>query len=120
MATLLLNIKPEDTPSKAPHAPGVHAFEIVARILKDDRFSASALGLKPHEDPRLGLKLYEHTANTLATEFLRFAEEWLPEGANLDEKIEETSWMCALLYGVGGLRPSGEFTADFFEYVPPS
>lgn len=122
LSTLLLNApasKSKATSREAGSAPGVHAFELVARILKDDRFNARALGLKPHEEPKEGLKLYEHVVDTLAPELLRLVEEWLPDGADLDLdlKVEETSWVCALLYGVGGLRPSGAFTADFFQCV---
>ena len=122
LSTLLLNVpspKSKATSTKAASKSGVHALELVARILKDDRFSPRALGLKPHEEPQEGLKLYEHVVDTLAPEFIHFAEEWLPDGADLDldGKVEETSWVCALLYVVGGLRPSGGFTADFFECV---
>ena len=122
LSTLLLNAPPSKSKAmstSAASAPGVHALELVTRILKDDRFSPHALGLKPHEEPQEGLKLYEHVVDTLAPEFIRFVQEWLPDGADLDldGKVEETSWVCALLYGVGGLRPSGEFTADFFECV---
>ena len=99
----------------------MHAFELAARILKDDRFSASALGLTPHEVPQEGLKRYEHVVDTLGPEFLRLAGEWLPDSdsADLDlhAKVEETSWLCALLYGVGGLRASGGFIPDFYECV---
>ena len=127
LSTLLLNTPPSQqskpAPPSATSARGVHAFELAARILKDDRFSARALGLTPHEVPQEGLKRYEHVVDTLGPEFLRLAEEWLPDTDNLNAdldlpgKVEETSWLCALLYGVGGLLASGGFIPDFYECV---
>ncbi|KAH9927609.1 uncharacterized protein B0H18DRAFT_954315 [Fomitopsis serialis] len=112
LSNLLLNSSAPAVPPKA--SAGVHAFEIIARILKDDRFSVTTLGLKPHMDPTGALEYYEKVADLLAAPLLAWTEEWLPVGANLDQKIEELSWLSVLLYGVTGWSASSDFNADFF------
>ena len=47
-------------------------------------------------------------------EMLKWTEEWLPVGADVDAKIEELAWLSVLLYGVAGWSANGDFNADFF------
>ncbi|TFY67529.1 hypothetical protein EVJ58_g1558 [Rhodofomes roseus] len=116
LSNLLLNSSAPAVPPKT--SPGVHAFDIAARILKDDRFSAAKLGLKPHLDPAGAIAHYEKVADVLSADLLVMTEEWLPVGADLDQKIEELSWLCALLYGVTGWSANNDFNADFFITSP--
>ncbi|KAH9840652.1 uncharacterized protein C8Q71DRAFT_804255 [Rhodofomes roseus] len=112
LSNLLLNSSAPAVPPKT--SLGVHAFDIAARILKDDRFSAAKLGLKPHLDPAGAIAHYEKVADVLSADLLVMTEEWLPVGADLDQKIEELSWLCTLLYGVTGWSANNDFNADFF------
>ena len=111
LSNLLLNSSP--SPSNAT-SPCVHAFDIAARIAKDERFSVRALDLKPHMHPAGGLAHYEKVAALFGDEMLKWTEEWLPVGADVDAKIEELAWLSVLLYGVAGWSANGDFNADFF------
>ncbi|PCH34666.1 hypothetical protein WOLCODRAFT_27361 [Wolfiporia cocos MD-104 SS10] len=127
LSSLLLNV-PKDV-SAAPEAAkntdkaDVHAFAILSRILSDERFSPSALGLEPTDDVLAVMIDYlNKTADTRRDVFLSYSQEWLPDlhnAGNIERKIEELSWMNALLYGVGGwykrdISPNKKFNADFF------
>jgi len=99
---------------------GTHAFTILARILRDTRFSPSAIGLPvPEDGNEHELERVERVVGGL---LLKYVEEWTVDGADardVERKIEELSWVNVLLYGVGGwggraLSTTGEFNADFF------
>ncbi|KAH0834191.1 hypothetical protein J3R83DRAFT_11503 [Lanmaoa asiatica] len=87
---------------------GVHAFDIVARMLKDDR-----LNIKPSTDP----------INQIVEMLIKYsptvrehAEQWtvdLNQPGEVERKMEELVWLSSLVYGVGGLTPNGH-QCDFF------
>ena len=87
---------------------GVHAFDIVARILKDDTF-------KPR-DPADFLKHFPKILAEYSPTIRAHAEQWtvdLNQPGEVERKMEELIWLSSLFYGVGGLTPNG-FQADFF------
>ena len=82
---------------------GVHVFDIMARILKDNRLKNRGVSadffdqfLKTlHECPPI---VREH------------AEQWtvdLHQPGEIERKTEELVWLSSLVYGVGGLTSNG-------------
>jgi len=127
LSTLLMNTtlgKTAPTGITAGQQPvsGVHAFTVLARILQDDAFTASSLGLAPLANPADNPLHYSKVAELVSQKILAHAEDWIVDGSNdeeLQSKIEELCWMNALLYGVGGWSGrkdaiNGKFIADFF------
>ncbi|OCH85390.1 hypothetical protein OBBRIDRAFT_739946 [Obba rivulosa] len=97
-----------------------HAFNILARILHDDRFNSSAIGLPiPEEEHDHELTRTERVVGDL---LVKYVQEWTVDGTDerdVARKIEELSWIVVLLYGVGGwggrtMSDTGKFNADFF------
>jgi hypothetical protein len=87
---------------------GVHAFDIVARILKDQTFK--------RRDPADFLKHFTEILAECSPTIREHAEQWtvdLNQPGEVERKMEELVWLSSLLYGVGGLTPNG-FQADFF------
>ena len=87
---------------------GVHAFDIVASIIKDERLKRRALG-----------DVVNHFSDVLA-EYAPVVQEhvakWtvdLNQPDEIDRKLEEVIWVSSLIYGVGGFKPNG-FKANFF------
>jgi len=86
----------------ASKAGGVHAFDIVARILKDNRCNR-------REPTDFIDAVREH------------AEKWtinLDQPGEVERKMEELVWLSSLVYAVGGSTPNG-FQSDFFLCVTP-
>ncbi|KAI9463461.1 hypothetical protein HD554DRAFT_2175564 [Boletus coccyginus] len=89
-------------------AGGVHAFDIVACILKDDRFNLRSSGGSIDQIIEL---LGENSLTVMG-----HAEKWtinLDQPGEVERKMEELIWLSSLVYGVGGLTPNG-FQSDFF------
>ncbi|KAF8551785.1 hypothetical protein OG21DRAFT_1512319 [Imleria badia] len=87
---------------------GVHAFDIVARILKDDTFE--------HRDPTDPLDPFSEILAEYSPTIKGHAEQWsvdLNQTGEVERKMEELVWLSSLIYGVGGLTPNG-FKSDFF------
>ncbi|KAH7911877.1 hypothetical protein BJ138DRAFT_1084821 [Hygrophoropsis aurantiaca] len=107
--TLLLN---KFTDAKAKdQAPknGVHALDILARMLKDERLAPAA--------PIEFLTQYSINLAAHGTEISKYAEQWtidLTQEGEIDRKVEELVWATAVLYGVGGWDKVRGFEADFF------
>lgn len=103
-------------PLQGKEKPSVHAFTVLERIMKDDRFKQSSLGLKGHDDPFEAVYLVEHVGKEAGASLVQYTEDWLPDGASadiLDDKVEQLSWLATLLYGVGGWTKDG-FLPDFY------
>ncbi|KAF9019801.1 hypothetical protein BDZ89DRAFT_1072726 [Hymenopellis radicata] len=98
---------------KSPLAPSkpkeVHLFDIMARILKDDRFKA------PPADAK---NFFTDTMKANSSAIVEYANQWtlnLDEPHNVHRKIEQLQWMNSLVYSVSGFNaPEKEFFADFF------
>lgn len=87
---------------------GVHAFDIVARVLKDHRFH-------PREPADFVNQFAEIFAEYLPIVW-EHAEKWtvdLNQPNEVERKMEELVWLSSLLYGIGGLISKG-FQSDFF------
>lgn len=96
--------------------PVVHAFTVLERIIKDDRFKSSALNLKPHEGQFEAAHLLEHVGKEVGNAIVDCTSDWLPNEAGayiLESKVEELCWLSTLLYGVSGYQTAG-FIADFY------
>ncbi|TFY67493.1 hypothetical protein EVJ58_g1578 [Rhodofomes roseus] len=94
----------------------VHAFTVLARIVKDDRFKCSALNLKPQEDLSEAALLLEHVGKEVGNAIVEYAADWLPDDSGayiLESKVEELCWLGTLLYGIGGYQTDG-FVADYY------
>ncbi|KAK0187303.1 hypothetical protein F5146DRAFT_1124013 [Armillaria mellea] len=103
----------EATSLETPHIPngktGIHAFDVLARVLKDD-----ALRIPLVSDVGANLKT---TISAKGEAILRYANEWtlnLSDPKELRRKIEELQWMSTIIYAIGGSRPGKRFHADFF------
>ena len=103
-------------------ATGTHAFDILARVLADEKFSPGNLGLPKPEFQFM----FEHVYKTVGESLTELSGEWVAEldgeGATpeaITRKIEEVVWMNAVIYGVAGWAgrergPYKSFNADFF------
>ncbi|KAF9235886.1 hypothetical protein BU15DRAFT_77493 [Melanogaster broomeanus] len=88
---------------------GVHAFDIIARMLKDDQ-------LKPKGGRDLVFQWKDVLAE-LGTVIRRYTEMWtvdLREPGEIERKMEELIWVSSVTYGVGGFDAEKEFTPDFY------
>ncbi|KAF8126386.1 hypothetical protein EV363DRAFT_1348460 [Boletus edulis] len=87
---------------------GVHAFDIAARILNDDRFYRRT----PTDFGNEFMEMFAENSSMV----MEYAKQWtidLNQLGEIERKMEEVVWLSSLVYGVGGLTPSG-FQADFF------
>lgn len=109
-----------ETKEPQPARTGTHVFTLLARILHDERFAPSAIGLPQPEG--VNLHVLERVETTVGEALLKYIDDWSVDGSDsrdVERKIEELAWMNALLYGVGGwsgrgASPTGKFNADFF------
>lgn len=88
----------------------VHAFTVVARILKDDRFDARR---------REPTTMYEAVMKEHGEVLWKYAEQWtidISKPNEIENKIQELAWTNIILFGIGGWR-GGDFRANFFLYV---
>ncbi|KIJ64277.1 hypothetical protein HYDPIDRAFT_167993 [Hydnomerulius pinastri MD-312] len=108
LSSLVLNAKPLAAP-KVSKTGGVHAFDVMARMLKDDQF-------KPKEVIDF-VGQYNVTLAKHAAEIRRYAEQWTVDLTNpneIERKMEELLWVSSVLYAVGGFNETKGYTADFF------
>ncbi|KAH9914000.1 uncharacterized protein BXZ73DRAFT_106782 [Epithele typhae] len=102
----------------------VHAFDILSRVLADDQFAPSNVGVPLKEI--IG-QLFVHVTTKVGDAVSALAAEWVADlqgGASatpeaLSAKVEQLIWTNAILYGVGGWvarenSPFKKFNADFF------
>jgi hypothetical protein len=83
-------------------SPTVHAFTVLARMLKDPVLKLS--------EPTL-------TLQTKGELIRKYAQQWtvdLSKPGELERKIEELSWANAIIYAIGGWSPKRAFRANFF------
>ena len=128
LSAMLPSLKLSRSPSSGGYAAaptveakaGTHAFNILARLLADEKFKVSKIELPQSESA------FEYVNKDVGKSLDELAGEWAAEldgeGATLaviDKKIEELVWMNTIIFGVGGWggREKGEFkefNADFF------
>lgn len=92
----------------------VHVFDIMARILKDEKFKA----------PPDAVNFYSETMASHSSTIIDYANQWtlnLDDSHDVHRKIEQLQWMNSFVYGVSGFNAKEkEFFADFFLYVVSS
>ena len=89
---------------------GVHAFDILARILKYDRFNHKATA-----DIFIFTQFTEIITQHLPT-IREYTDQWtvnLNQSGEVERRMEELIWLSSLVYGVGGSTPNG-FQPDFY------
>ncbi|KIK95047.1 hypothetical protein PAXRUDRAFT_25666 [Paxillus rubicundulus Ve08.2h10] len=107
LSSLALNAKP--SAPAVTEARAVHAFDTVARILKDDQ-------LKP-KGTRTLVNQVTDTLTEYGTEIRRHADQWtvdLGRPGEIERKMEELVWVSSILYGVGGFNEEKGLRSDFF------
>lgn len=95
--------------NSAPPPANVHAFSVLARILKDPHFDGKA-----RED---GLQIYTNVMTTYGEALKKYASEWTINTSDPNEverKIEELVWSMVMIYGIPGWTEGANFNADFF------
>ncbi|KAF9235891.1 hypothetical protein BU15DRAFT_64442 [Melanogaster broomeanus] len=114
LSSLVLNAKPAAAPTVSKTG-GVHAFDIMARMLKDDQLKPKAVGGAIHQ--------FADTAAALGTVIQRYAEMWtvdLTKPGEIERKMEELIWVSSVTYGVGGFDAAKAFKSDFYLLFLPS
>ena len=123
LPSLSLNKLPKAVSTNGQGNTGVHALTILARVLADPRFTPQALGLS---DGIWQLTLFDRVNDLVGPAIAELTNEWISgfDGKSVTpdiiaEKIEELTWMAAVVYGVGGWAgresvPEKKFNADFF------
>jgi hypothetical protein len=89
-----------------PVSSGLHAFTILARILKDPEFGT----IVDSETT------YTTTVERFGDALRKLIDEWQVDTTNVqnvERKIEELSWMNVIIYGIGGWQEGQPFNADF-------
>lgn len=81
----------------------LHAFDILARVIKDPEF------VHDEEDLMAGFK---HVGGQFGRKIKALVDEW--DLSSTDDAVEQLSWTVTLLYGVAGRESDTKFTADFF------
>ncbi|KAG6844980.1 hypothetical protein H0H87_001923 [Tephrocybe sp. NHM501043] len=87
----------------------VHAFTILARILKDARFA----GANNYANINIFTQVIEKHGEALHN----YVNHWSYDSSNPEEaerKIEELVWTNIVIYGIGGWSKNKDFNADFF------
>ncbi|KAG5333941.1 hypothetical protein C0989_004595 [Termitomyces sp. Mn162] len=103
----LLILSP-DTKSASDHATGTHVFTVVARILKDPE-------LGKVQDTGSGMFIF--TMEHYASKVIEYMSDWRVDGTNpadIENKLQQLSWLNSVLYGIGGWSKDKPFNADFF------
>ena len=78
----------------------IHAFTILARVLKDPHLAPTSLD-------------YADVMKSQGELINKYVGQWTLEG-DLSKKVEELLWTNSLIYGVGGSEAKGQFDSDFF------
>ncbi|KAF9235890.1 hypothetical protein BU15DRAFT_64441 [Melanogaster broomeanus] len=114
LSSLVLNAPPATAPIICKTG-GVHAFDIIARMLKDDQFKPKAVVDASQQ--------FADTIAVLGTVIRRYAEMWtvdLTKPGEIERKMEELIWVSSVTYGVGGFDDGKAFKSDFFLLFLPS
>ncbi|KAH7914912.1 hypothetical protein BJ138DRAFT_268140 [Hygrophoropsis aurantiaca] len=109
-ATVLVSrllFKSENSLQAAPPKPKTHAFTILARMLKDSRFSDKILD--KHE--------YAEMLQSRGDVINEYAAQWEVEinsQKDFEEYLEQLIWTSVLIYGMGSWSATKPYAADFF------
>lgn len=106
-ASLVLDGQSSATPLKAPSGQDIHAFSILARVLKDPSLASKG--------PRHFTGQYPDTLVAHGYRIREHVQKWtvdLSKPGEIERKMEECIWTSSVIYALGGWRNG--FTADFF------
>lgn len=109
-SVLVLDNRPT---SKSSPTSGVHAFTILARLLKDPKFDVKKIG-KSND--------FRYAVDNLGEPLLKVLDDWVVDTSDpkaVEKKIEEIVLTNALLYALPGWKEGQDFKANFFTYVFP-
>ncbi|KAL0959085.1 hypothetical protein HGRIS_014383 [Hohenbuehelia grisea] len=96
-----------------PLSDGVHAFTVLARILKDPDFNLENVSI----DRKNPMAAYQYVERHHADAIRNHAERWafdVFDPKNLERKIEELVWVNTIIYAAPGWKQGRPFRADFF------
>ncbi|PBK66036.1 hypothetical protein ARMSODRAFT_1086932 [Armillaria solidipes] len=103
----------EATSLETPHIPSgkkeTHAFDVLARVLKDDALRISLVSDE--------IANFETTISAKGEALFRYTNQWtlnVSDPKELRRKTEELQWMNTIIYAASGSRPGKRFHADFF------
>ncbi|KAG6856964.1 hypothetical protein H0H87_011634 [Tephrocybe sp. NHM501043] len=102
----LLHVSPPSTKVTEEH--GTHVFTVLERVLNDPE-------LGKIEDTESGM--FDYTMKNHASRIAKHIADWQVDATNprkVERKIQELSWMNAILFGIGGWSKDRPFNADFF------
>ncbi|KAK0475744.1 hypothetical protein IW261DRAFT_1340087 [Armillaria novae-zelandiae] len=97
----------DEVPHTQTEKKGIHAFDILARILADDTIEV------PYGDEDAFAKTLEANGEALS----RYASQWtldLSDPKEVNRKVEELQWMNTIIYAIGGSQSGKKFNSDFF------
>ncbi len=110
-SVLVLDNQPITKPSSTS---GVHAFTILARLLKDPKFDVKKIG-KSND--------FRYVVDSLSEPLLKALDDWVVDTSDpnaAEKKIEEIVLTNVLLYALPGWKEGQDFKANFFTYAFPS
>ncbi|KAJ3539862.1 hypothetical protein NMY22_g4543 [Coprinellus aureogranulatus] len=99
--TIPLSVFEEESPQSSNAS--LHSFTILARIIKDPEL------FNDQEDVMAGFGL---VAGQFGRKIKALVDEW--DVSNIDDAVEQLSWLVTMLYGVAGRESDAKYTADFF------
>ncbi|KAF9496950.1 hypothetical protein BDN71DRAFT_1429945 [Pleurotus eryngii] len=94
--------------SKPSTTSGVHAFTILARLLKDPKFDVKKIG-KSND--------FQYLVDNLSEPLLKILDDWAVDASDpkgVEKKIEEIILTNVLLYALPGWKEGQDFKANFF------
>ncbi|EGN97420.1 hypothetical protein SERLA73DRAFT_57794 [Serpula lacrymans var. lacrymans S7.3] len=98
-----------NTPYPPPPSQGVHAFTILARMLKDKRFD----NVERAGPDAVYNKLLKDHGDVIR----EYADLWKVDTSDpqkVEDHIEQLIWVNTMTYGIGGWKEGQDFNADFF------
>ena len=90
-------------------AKDTHVFDIIARILKDDRLRVECVHHSGKE--------YKQAVDDYGPAIREYVARWTIDTTRpgeIERKVEELFWACSVLYAVGGFDETKGFSAEFF------
>lgn len=107
LCSLALNKKEVD--GAVPTAKDTHVFDVIARILKDERLRVECV--------KNAGKEYKQAVDDYGPAIREYVAQWTidtTKPGEVERKMEELFWACSVLYAVGGFDEAKGFTAEFF------
>ncbi|KAG8973301.1 hypothetical protein FRB90_009950, partial [Tulasnella sp. 427] len=104
-----LSLNDPRSSSPSAYTGGSHSLDIVHRMLQDPDLAA---GKTCTQDSDVK---YSDTLKSAGGKIRDYVKLWqIDLDREVPEKLEEISWLVALLYGLGGWRKGHDFRSDFF------